>query len=255
MTDPSSRRQPISREELETVGTIARRIMSGLAVEPLASADPDNLSWTAMADCTASWLRKGLITAPTAIAENEAMSAFARAAAQPALQDQLAEIFYAEPMLRHALQSMTLTRPLAAIQPSGYPQPIQGEAPRLAENLEAWLAEPVVHPQAAQSPPPPNGKDAHQPISAACLSGIRDALRGSRDPVDVIFATEDEFDQLTDLAAWMAAEATWCTGLRPAEWPSARLMVHDIRTGERRAVDDLYSEALCRKTSAQPGRA
>ena len=252
MTNPSSRPQPISREELETVGTIARRIMNGLSVEPQAVIDPDNLSWSSMTDCTASWLRKGLITGLTATAENEAMSAFARAAAQPALQEQLAEVFYAEPILRHALQSMTLASPPPAIQATVHPQSSAGDGPRLVENLEAWLADPVVHPQAAQSPAPSNGKDGHQPISAACLSGIRDALRGSRDPVDVIFATQDEFDKLTDLAAWMAAEATWCTGLRPAEWPSARLMVHDVRTGEKRAVDDLYSEALADKPPPNP---
>ena len=214
--------------------------------------DPDGLSWTLMTDSTASWHRKGLITGSTAAAENEAMSAFARAAAPPALQEQQAEAFYSEPILRHALQSLTLANPPPTLHSSVNPQSGSGDGPRLAENLEAWMADPVVHPRAAQSPLHSNGKDGHQPISAACLSGIRDALRGFRDPVDVIVATEDEFDKLTDLAAWLAAEATWCTGLRPAEWPSARLTVQDTRTGDRRAVADLYSEALAEKPPPSP---
>ena len=224
---------PVTVEELDFVATTARRLLSGLTSE-FGAVDPEDLTWETMAECTLIWSRKGLIPPAMAKAEASALRSLARHATSGDLTLQLEERFFAEPMLRLALQGMC-TVPVSRSARLQIPD-------HATENVDAWLSDPIV-----RRPDVRTGQSKgaqHRPITAADIARLRNTLRGAHDPVDVIFADGSELEWLTNLAAGIMAEATWCTGLRPVEWPTARLYMHRDSPAGPLQVADLYASEL-----------
>ena len=234
----------LTSRHLQVLEAIGRRAL--FSVPP--SALDMSLSWEDLVIPVLDARRERLIDAGRASEELETLLALARSAGEAAALNALGERFYAAPLLRDGLRRL-----IAAPDPG-----LPGRVGKIIDRLEAvasrappphdalaQLSEPAagVRPSAAAAR---SGTGSFEPVTPADLRALRDHFRGGRDPVDLVFA--ENINPLTDLAASVVAEASWATGLRPCEWPEAKLVV-ECGGPRAESVETLFDDAL---ESSQP---
>ena len=208
----------ITEHHLHTAASALTRVLTTIGVQPL-EAHPDNAFRLISQSIT---FDQGPDQADL---EMTAIENAARAAADPVVRPQVTRFLAGRPMVQHMLD-------LAAAS--------------IPDDLEPLHAELNGHPPDKQ--PRPGKHDAFEPISAADMELLIWNLNRTHDPLDSMF--HPDLRQLDGLTAAVIAEASWATGARPAEWPSAAIEVeHD---GQRQHVHDIFRQAINDDPPPQP---
>ncbi len=218
MTGPS----PLDRQIQLAASAVDRVIgTAGAGVLGSGNASP----WETVYSAVLLQRDSGEIPFEAAAAELKAVRTIATLADTGALADRLESSLFSRPQAKQVLSS--------AMRQTGT---------AVGARLEALEREAGPRPSAPAGAParPDPGRTVHEPISEEDLSALTRHVMGGWDPLDVIF--HDRVEQLTNVACGVLAEASWATGVRPAEWLGANLVVE--RDGMLANVHEVYCAVL-----------
>ena len=200
----------LTDQHLHDAGTALTRVLTTIGVHPL-EAQP-NSAFRLISQSIAFNPGQG-----DTQGEIAALEIAARAAADPDARDRITRFYAGRPMVQHLLD-------LAAASIPDDPAAIRAEM----NGHPPW-------------PRPAKGKpDLFEPISEADLHKLCQYLNPAHDPLDAMF--HPQLEQLDGLSAAVFAEASWATGTRPAEWPSAAIEVE--QDSRRQNVHLVFKRAM-----------
>ncbi len=222
---------PVSDRDLELTGSAVRRTLE--AVGPDVFRMSSVSAWELVAGTVLQQVEAGAIPQGLAQEEISALQAVASHAGDLDLRSRLDGFFFANPRIREVLESAASHRDPSALE----------KLERLGSELSAGPSAAG----AASGPGPDSGKPVHEPIRRDDIASLAQHFSSGWDKLDLMFYSP--LDQLTNHATGVIAEASWLTGVRPAEWPAAEMLVET--PGGRVPVHKLYEEALLKSPPPQ----
>ena len=217
--------QLLSDRDLELTATAVLRAVETIGADVFGDGSPG--AWDLVGGSVLQQCEAGAITRDEADEVLRALSAVAALSGDPRFRDRLDGFLFSRPQVRRALHG-------AVASPGS---DAAGRLLRLGRDLPAVPSAAVAAPGRSVAP---SGKRVHEPIREGDIRNIAQHFIAGWDVLDMIF--HPRLEQLTNLATGVIAEASWLTGVRPAEWPEAELKI-EAPPG-RQPVHEVYGDAL-----------
>ncbi len=227
--------------QVEILKDAANRFFA-LALESGDDRPHAEISWDALIRSPIEARSQGVISPAAASAEIEAIEALSRAAGDPETESLVRRRMAANPWARQGVLALiqradpTLPRRVADLAARTDRLYREASGPLQDSSAEVWLRDPA----GAAAPKPP--QSGFGPITARMLADLSDRLTGEWSEVDLL--RQDSPPAMTDLLTAVMAQASWTVGLRPAEWPSARMSVKTESSPFALLAEEMYAEAL-----------
>ena len=222
---PDHSEQPLSDRDLELTASAVLRAVETVGADVFG--DGARSAWDLVGGSVLQQCEAGAIPPDVAGEELRALSAVAALSGDPGVRDRLDGFLFSRPLVRRALK-----------------EAVSAPAPDAAERLLKLGRDLRAAPSPADAGPgtsaAASGRREHEPIREGDIRNIAHHFTAGWDVLDMIF--HPRLEQLTNLATGVIAEASWLTGVRPAEWPDAELKMEE-GTG-RRPVHEIYGDAL-----------